>query len=316
MHDEMKRRVFLATIAGTFIGVPVAVRLLTGQKRETADSHRYTKELKQYRSLLDVPVLGLQDQSTVALPLSPPIGERRRYVIFAPSYFPNNLSRAVGNDPDTFVVRDGEIFIDRLSNGQVVITGGDSLFHVSSPMGNEVRENSQVMILFKEGQLRLAKQKGVSSEHAVDVQLPHLLSLQNPPKGNLSLGQRWKGAPGRLRPFAGYVTNYEVQGLADIAGRKTVNIAFSGETPNVVGMPDVNSQKPGKNETMVSKHHGNAWFDLETGLLIRQETHAETTTGGLDYLGAKRGTKADGKVKDEPYSLTVKSELIVQLFTA
>lgn len=61
MYDEMKRRAFLATIAGFLIGVPVAVRLLTGQKRGTADSHRYAKELNQYRTLLDVPVTDLQD---------------------------------------------------------------------------------------------------------------------------------------------------------------------------------------------------------------------------------------------------------------
>lgn len=275
MDNEIKRRVFLSSIVGLLAGTPIVVRLATGGKRRNGAEHVFSKELRKYRSLTATPVDTIGGDSPFALPLQPPVGAEWRYVIFSPSYFPQQRSMAVGDEPDVFLVRDGKLFVDQTTKGQIVITGGDSRFNIYMPTETDERQGQQVTIIVRDGQLFPAKPKETTKAAPRDIQLSHLLALQNLPGKELTVGMKWKSDAGRAKPFVGFTTDYEVAGFAEIMGRKTVNIAFSGVIPRLDGLPGVDP-KSSKNITVASEHTGNAWFALETGLLVRQETASVT----------------------------------------
>jgi hypothetical protein len=303
MDNEIKRRVFLAGTVGTLVGTPVAIRLLRNQTGAT-ESHHFEKELQKYRSLVDVPVTPMEGASTFSLPLSPPIGDEWKYAFFSPSFLPSELSQATGSDPDLFFAREGILYFDRMKNGQVVITGGDLMCHVIAPSGKEEKQTKSVTILVENGTLHLAKPKGTIIPENYDLQLPHLLVLDIPNQ-ELSVGMKWKRNIGRIKPFVGYSTQYEVFGFADVGGHKTVNIAFSGSIPNIATMPGVNEKKLEKNAVFSNQHRGNCYFDLKTGFLVRQETEMESLNSGVEGYKGKDGSN----------NVTIKTKFIVQIYT-
>lgn len=81
-------------------------------------------------------------------------------------------------------------------------------------------------------------------------------------------------------------------------GRRTVNIAFSGLIPNMANLPGFSNAKQTPGVVIRNEHRGNAWFDLETGFLVRQE--AELTS--------------DSFMAESAPPMTVRSKFIVQLF--
>lgn len=304
MNNEVKRRVFLASIVGTLVGVPIGVRLLTGGKRNGSE-HHFAKMLKKFRALSETTVSAIDGPASFKLPLAPPVGEEWKYVFFSPAFLPNELSQAVGGDPDTFYAREGVLYFDRVSGGQVVITGGDTFSGVVSPSGVEEKDKKAVSLLLKDGTLRAAKSQDAEFKNS-DIQLQNLLPLYGAKDKDLTPRTRWKGNIGRLKPFAGMPTDYEIVGFAEVSGRKTVNVSFSGKIGGTTSLSGLNEAKPEKNETSSFSYRGNAWFDPETGLLVRQEVDLESTSSGITSY----------KNRDGDAIMTVKSKLLIQLYDA
>lgn len=300
MDNEMKRRVFLSGIVGLLVGTPIVVRLASGGKRGRSVEHFFSKELRKYRSLTATPMSEVTGASPFTLSLQPPIGREWRYVIFSPSYFPQGRSLATGDEPDVFLVRDGKLFVDETTKGQVVITGGDSIFQICMPTGTDQRPGKQVTLLVRDGRLFPARAKQNQPSAPYDLQLLSLLAMQQLPATELTLGMKWQSDAGRMKPFGGFTTRYEVAGFAEIMKRKTVRIAFSGKVPNMGGLLGVDP-KAGPTVTVTNEHTGNAWFDLETGLLVRQEL--ESVTNPVDSKDSEFAAKN-----------RVTSKTVIQLF--
>lgn len=311
MDNEMKRRVFLTSLVGALIGVPVAVRLIGGAGGGAKENFRFVKELKKYRKKVDVAVRDIDGASTFRLPLAPPVGTARNYVLFCPTVLPDELSNAVGDDPDTFFVNEGRFAVYRNNKDQIVLAGGEDCCRIYAPQGTEEHEPDSIMILLKDGELRLGKPRGLPLTRHRDIQLPHLLSLLKPPKGDLYVGKQWKGPLGRVRPFSGYVTSYEVAGFSEIELIRTVKIAFSAHISNVIGQMGVNSAPSARGDRMTNSHQGHAWFDLETGLLVRQEAELESAT---TLAAPPQGKQGQQQVKEDTL-LTFRSKMILQLFS-
>lgn len=297
MDNEMKRRAFLGTLVGTLIALPVGFRYFSG-KRTSVSHIDFEKELKKYQAMVDVPVRPVDGPANFKLPLQPQPGREWKYVLFSPSHLPKEISQAVGGEPDAFVVREGWMNAHQTQADQTVLLGGDELSQVCSPRWTDDRETAEFALLLHDGQLIPAKEKGTDADPKRDTQFQHLLTLKELPKKDLSIGTRWQANFGRILPFK-YKTDYEAVGFAEIAGRKTVDIRFSAKIPNLAGMPGVNKKKPEKDETMTNKHQGHAWFDLETGLLVRQETVMTSTCTGI------KGLDMD---------LSVEAKFFIQLF--
>lgn len=299
MDNELKRRTFLTVMIGTLLGVPVAYRLLGGGKHGR-EVHHFTKELNRLQTLVRVPVTTTDGPSAFSLALKPPVGRNWNYVVFAPSFLPENVSHALHGEPDMFLVKEGKLSVHQTRAGQIVLTGRDTNFSICSPIHTEERPKNEIILRTQNGVLYPAVPKGESSVHS-DHQFLHLLPLAGVPQ-ELAVGKKWKSNTGRVKPFERCPTEYAVAGFAEVAGRKTVNIRFKGSIPNIARLPGVNSQKPDKDANMTNEHEGNAYFDLETGLLIRQE---------VEMVSVCRGNEFPDK-----NGLTIKAQFSIQLFHA
>lgn len=303
MDNEMKRRVFLSTIIGALIGVPVTIRLLGG-KRGSQEEYHFTKNLKKYRRLTDILVTPSSGPNSFSLSLNPPVGTEWKYTVYSPSFLPVELSTAVNNDPDMFFAREGILYVDRTGQEKVVLTGGDTLAGAIAPTGNEEKTKRVVSLLVKDGGLVPAKIQGQPSPADVDRQFVHLLTPNLPPsRSEWSVGMKWKSDLGRIKPFTGVKTEYEITGFAEIADRKCVDLRFVGQIPNMLLLPGVNDRKPEPGAVSSLQYQGHAWFDLETGCLVRQEVHMESVNSGIvGYKG-----------KDGSDTIEIKTDIITQI---
>jgi len=303
MDNTLKRRTFLAGSVAALVAAPTALWFLR-PGRKSRSQHRFSQELKRVQSLVQVPIKAMDAPGQARLVLAPPIGQTWNYAIFAPSYFPQGVSQALGDEPDAFHLREGKFTFHKTNQGQIVLAGGDQNSVICHPSKTDERPKSTISLLVRDKELRLAKPKGKPAPDHLDMQFVYLLTLQGVPQGELTVGRKWKGTTGRLKPFAGYPTQYEIAGFAEIAGRKTVNVQFSGSVPNLAQSPGVNAEKPPKDATMTNTHQGNAYFDLETGCLVRQEMEMTTVTGGMQGYVAKDGSK----------DFVIKANTVIQLF--
>ena len=300
MDNEMKRRTFLAGAIGALVGAPFAVRYYLGGKSLFGSNYRYERELKKYETLTDVPVQVANGPASINLALRPPQDVQLGYVLFLSAFLPKEMSQSVAGEADQFSVRKGQIYLGPTPKNQMVVVGGDEIARYCNHRGFEERNGQEVMLLVQDGKILPAKAKGTSIGPNRDRQLENLLALALP-NTELKVGTKWTGSKGRVLPFTGYRTDYEIIGFAEVGGIKTVNIRFSGTTQNVAQLPGVNSQEVNKDQSMTNKHEGNAYFDLETGLLVRQETEMQPKCTGLP-----------GDIKD--FSGRVK--MVVQMFHA
>lgn len=297
MDNQIKRRLFLGSIVGTLIALPLGVRYFTGGR--SATSHwNFGKELKRYQAMFDLPVNSVSGPASFRLPLAPQPDREWTYVLFSPSHLPNEMSQASGGEPDAFVIREGWVAVDKTQADQTIIHGGDEISKICTATWTEDRNPGRFALMLHDGKLLPAKEKGTKADPGRDTQFEHLLSLRGVPNKDLNVGTRWKADSGRITPFK-YQTDYEVAGFAEIAGRKTVDIRFSANIPNLAGRPGVNKKAAEKGETMTNTHNGHAYFDLETGLLVRQEVEMTSTCTGI---------------KGVDKALAVNAKFYVQLF--
>ena len=172
MNSDMKRRTFIGTVVGTLVAAPLAARFLF-RKRAVSDAHRFTEELQKYQNLVHVPIHSIPGPSSFQLTLAPQAGSEMRYVMFAPSHFPKDISYALGDEPDEFVARDGSLVVEQSNKGQVLILGKDAFNLTSSPLQTEDRDKLDIQLLVKENRLTLAKRKGQETPSTLDTQFMH-----------------------------------------------------------------------------------------------------------------------------------------------
>lgn len=313
MDNEMKRRAFLAGIISVVMGVPIGVRLLSGKRVGQREGHLFSKELKKCRSLVDITPATLDIQQAVMPNCVVPDEGTWRYVIFLPSFFPAEFSLATGNDPDAFFVRDGMVSFGRTDKGQHFIYGGDSRADLYTPTVHENRPLHEVSLLVRDHRIAPARMKGVTASHQRDWHFFNLLTLKDFPHKELKPGLKWKSGQGRIKPYGAYTTHCEVAGFSEVGNHKTVDIAFSGKLPNLVGMPGLNVQKLSPGSSITNEHRGHAWFDLETGLLVRQEVEMETLCS--TSLPQRRRGNGRRQGEENTFSALIKSNHVMQLFT-
>lgn len=300
MNDDLKRRTFLAGVVGILVGAPLAARfLLTGSSDE---AHQFSGNLEKYRDQLAIPIKKIDIAGPVTLTPTPPATGKWSYVFYNPSYFPAELSRATAGEPDSFHVREGRLFIGKTPGGKNLIGGGDLISQVCSPVGKAECTLLTSALLCENGNIRLARPKGKTTSPLADITMRQLLTLNIPKSKELSPGVSWRDDSGRIKPFGGYSTEYKVAGFAEIAGRKTVEIEFSGTMKRSAELPDKNTS--GKDPVVTNTHRGHAWFDIENGFLVRQESELECAMSGI----------AGYKAKDGSDRIAVKLESTLQIF--
>ena len=290
----------MSTVIGGLAAGPFVIRHCL-QKREALTPNDYAEQFRKYQALVDVPIKPLDSVSPISLTFQPPVGDRLEYLFFSPMFYPNEFSQATAGEPDTFQVQGGNLAVDRTPKGQVIIAGKDELYKAFQPTLMSELPKNPFTLLVQDGRLFAAKEKGTNQKNAHALNFSDLLSLQDMPEKPLAVGTRWSGKVGRVRPFRGFETNYEITGLSEIAGHKTLNVRFSSKIPNLFQLLGSADKKSEKEATAQNSHTGNVWFDLETGLLVRQEVEMTTTVTGVPELEKKK--------------LVVNTKFVAQLFT-
>lgn len=303
MDNTTKRRLFLSGIVGLLIGAPVAVRLMSG-KPDRVKAHKFSKLLTKYQQQTACDIASTTGPASFQLPLSPPKGAEWQYLLFYPALYPTEISLALGDEPDAFFAREGVLLFSENQKGQKIITGGDVFSGLVSPVGEDAKENKVVTIMVRDGKLVSVKPKGTSAPSNQDIQLAHLLALDVPQNKELRVGMKWTGQAGRVKPFKGYPTRYEIAGFADVNGRPTAHVRFEGMISNIAGEKEFDKTVFDKNAVCSNKHRGDCYFDLETGFLIRQETEMEIQNKGIQgFVSAK----------DESKILTIQYKSVIQV---
>ena len=283
MKANIQRRVFLSGILGSLAVGPFAVNYFLSGKR--LSGNHFDREYKKYQSLLDIPVTPIDYPSPFSYSLQPPIGREWKYVLFSPSILPKGLSLAVAGEPDSFFIRQGNLQVFKTLKSQILVHGGDDVFKSYSPTAIYERDKNEVTLLAHDGKLSAAKVKGTETTNYRDLQFSNLLALQSPPSSPLAIGTKWMGKIGRIHPFTKFTTNYEVAGFSQIAGRKTIDIRFSAHIPNLLKLPGVAEEAVPEKCVVRCEQEGHAWFDLESGFLVRQEAEMASTVTGIPDAG-------------------------------
>lgn len=289
MNQEIKRRTFVSAVIALLAAGPFAMRYFGGGKKQRVP-YRFGEEYHKYHNLTDVSVRTVEGPAKFELNLTPLPESSMKYVIFLPSTIQGSLSLATAGEPDGFYVREGQLAVQHNNRNQTIIYGGDDIAKVCYPTSNTERERNAVVLLSNNGRLFRASEKGKTSAAHRDSLMSRLLTLGQVPKKELSVGTKWTSNIGRVKPFQGFKTNYEVVGFSEIDNRKTVNVKFDGAIANVANLPGVRPEQVEKNEVMKNTHSGNAWFDLETGLLVRQDTEMTTEVKGITGLSKPLST--------------------------
>jgi len=292
----------LTAVTGTLLGTPVALRFFRSDSGKHGQKvHHFTQELNRLQTLMRVPITPSNGPSSFSLDLNPPVGQEWKYIVFAPSFLPGNFSQTLGGEPDVFLMKEGVLSVNKTHAGQIVLTGRDTNFSICSPTHTEERPQNEIVLLAEDGNLYPATPKNSTMTVPPDEQFSHLLPLIGAPK-KLTICQKWKSNIGRVKPFEDCPTEYEVVGFAEVDGRKTIHIRFEGHTPNVAHLPGGNSQKLDKDTNMTNTHQGSTYFDLETGLLVRQETSMTTVYHSREFASQN--------------GLTVNAQFSIQFFHA
>ena len=274
----------MSCIIATLAASPFAMRHFL-VKRSPTTFRDFEKEFLQYEKIIGVPIQPISGPDRFALAPAPVVGEKWKYMFLTPSFFQEGYTWAARDVPDAFYVREGQFSVTQAAKDQIVFLGGDDISKACFPMGEEEFSPTDITLLFQNGQIYPAQEKGSTLSMVRETQLSRLLMLQDMPK-EMKIGTRWKSQSGRIRPFHGYSSNYEILGFSEILNRRTVNVRFEGTIPNLAALQGKRPEKAGKNEVIRQKHTGNAWFDLESGLLVRQETRIQTESRnvlGLDH---------------------------------
>ena len=281
MNKEIKRRVFLSCMVSGLIAGPCLIRGFYGGGKKLTGLN-FGKEYLRYQKLVDVPVQATSGPAQFGLTPNPVVGNRMKYVVFSPSYIQGAASQAVGGEPDAFFAREGFFTTYRTDRNQTILAGGDEVFRMCYPTSTGEWEHQELTLLLENGNLLPAKAKGNTSETPRDAQLVHLLTLRDLPSKELSVGTKWNSNFGRVKPFQNFRTRHEVIGFSEILDRKTVQIQFEGNIANAAAFTGINPGSVGKSGVIHNTHKGNAWFDLETGLLVRQETEVQVENRNMN----------------------------------
>ncbi|MGL6193798.1 MAG: hypothetical protein ACRC2T_03140 [Thermoguttaceae bacterium] len=278
MNTELKRRAFLSSIIAALIAGPFAIRHFKGFGNKITYKD-FGQEFKKYQASVEIPIHTIDGPEQVSFDFVPSCGQKFKYIIFSPSTMRGELAKVLGrgiaDEPDAFFVREGLLGVHRTDRNQTVINGGDTVSKFRMPLSEEEHENNQVLLLCENSVLYPARQTGTNSTR-FEKHFLNLLSLRGLLTKRFSVGSTWKSMTGRVKPFNGYETDYEIAGYSEIVGRKAVNVKFSARIKDVAQLPGFSAPDSQKNESIQNSHFGNAWFDLETGMLVRQETTMRT----------------------------------------
>ena len=286
MDNQIKRRVFIASGIGALIGAPFALNyLFNGKKKPRASV--YKKQLDHYHELLNVPIASIATDNSFTWRISPEMEKKTKYVHFMETFFPPSLSNVASGTPELFSVVEGNFLATTTSDDNIILSGEDSLSKEYVPFDSCDRSLKTFLLLLKDNRLVQVTPKASNDKSKLNRGFVHLFAAP------ACLAKAKPNQPvffneGRLKPFTGMRTSYTIAGFDQVGEQDTVRVHF--EAKNYPAGRRENAKANDKTLKTREYHSGDSWFDLKTGLLVRQV---------IDFHSIVTGNLGDGKMNDK-----------------
>lgn len=276
MDDRIKRRVFIASGVGTLIGLPFALNYLINRRGKIPQSS-YSRQIEEYRRKINVPVNPISNSVEREWKINPPENEKANYTCMLEMFFPGSMTKVAQGMPDLFYATEGMIETGRTTEGHPLIAGSDTISREFYPYDSTERPLQDFLLLLKKDCLVQVSLKEEKKKTPVNRSFVHLLSMNNV-FPYIKTGLSATDEIGRIRPFKGVKTRYTILGFDKVAERETVHIGFDAKNYDLQKL----AGEPGFDQKVKTSqyHRGDAWFDLETGLLVRQVADCHSVVTG------------------------------------
>lgn len=277
MPNEIKRRVFLYTGIGVLAGMPFIMRSFHNQRKPVFENG-FEKTLALYRRRTIASIETVKNQDAFEWKIAPRLQEELNYISFIQGA--SSRSQFGENElPDMLCVAEGKIHPERTRDGATLLVGWDTKNVELFPQSFLERSPREFCLLVRENKFVQVEKKNEPPIRTQERNFVHLLSLveffpQVKP-GLTRVGER-----GRFNPCVPSKTNYLVNGFDRVNGRDCVRIHFERDAT------DRKNKTAPDNMVLEENEKGNAWFDIQTGLLTRQMAEISMKIN-QDVMGGK-----------------------------
>ena len=298
MNDQIKRRIFIASGVGVLLGLPFGLNYFVNGKKKTPQSV-FRKQLEHYHNELNVAIEPGAAPSAPELKINPSVESKTKYVQFLETFLPGSMSNVAAGLPDMFSVTEGEFATTATQEGSILLSGKDSLSKKYFPFDSSDRDLKNFMLMVRDNKLVQVTPKSAKQTEPRNRGFVHLFALPGATR-KLALNQQFTADEGRIRPFKGIRTSYSIAGFDRLNQRETVRVHFEAQNYTAIGKGQSDQDFKTK-----EYHTGDAWFDLTTGLLVRQV---------VDFHSVVTGSLNDGRTNSKSVS-DFRGLMTIQLYS-
>lgn len=268
MNDDMKRRVFVGTSIGALLGLPFAMRAISGRRKEMPKSDFQTN-LERSRRLTAFTTEKTDGPNVFQWKITSPEKECR-YISFMES-FSAGAGESWDRVPDVFYLSEGSINSFLTKENETIISGKDWHRTEFWPFERINYPQQEFTLWVKNGQLVQIKNKKTVEKKYLERSFVRLLAM-NEMFPQVTIGMTTKKDKSRLLPFHGQETHYTACGYEMLDHHKTIRFNFKTTTTDFCdriasSAPEISRPKT----STVRVENGNAWYDIESGLLVMQQ---------------------------------------------
>lgn len=276
MDNKIKRRIFIASGVGTLIGLPFVLNYFTNQRGKIPQSS-YNKQIENYRRKISISMNPMPNSVECEWKINPIENKNVNYISMLEMFLPDSMSKVAQGMPDLFYATEGVIETGRTTEGYPLIAGSDTFSREFYPYDSMERPLQDFLLLLKNDRLVQVSLKEENKKGPANRSFVHLLGMNNV-FPHIKAGLSTIIDTGRIRPFKGIRTHYTILGFDKMAELETVHIGFDAKNYNLQKL----AGEPGIDPMMKTSqyHHGDAWFDLKTGLLVRQVVDCHSVVTG------------------------------------
>lgn len=268
MNNELKRRAFIGTGVTALAGFPFVLHSITEGRRQLPQNEYQTK-LEHYRHLTEL-TTELTDGPDVFEWKLVPQEKEVQYLSFVESICTPDGDNS-GRLPDVFYLSEGSMNTFLTKEGEIMISGKDRNRIEYWPVETVNLPQQEFTLWLKNGKLVQVRNKNEKGEKYLERSFVHQLAM-NDLFPVVHIGRTAQKPVSRILPFNGRSTEYTACDYEILDQHKTIRFRFHTRVLDFSGLFNESRPNDPKQKSMVNHFEkGNAWFDIETGLLVAQQ---------------------------------------------
>lgn len=268
MNNEMKRRVFLGTSIAALAGFPFVLHTFT-QGRQQLPESEYLKNLEYYRRLTKFTTEAVEGPELFKWRLAPAQNKSQYISILEATCVSNGQPRP--QSPDVFYLSEGSINTYLTKEEETILIGKDRRRAEFWPLETIDHPQQEFTLWLKNGKLVQIRNTNESGKKHCERNLVRQLAM-NDLFPEIKIGTKTTKDVARLLPFDHRPTEYIACGYERINQHKTIHFKFYTRTVDVSELYQSEKNKLPNSDCKINHaEKGDAWFDIETGLLVLQQ---------------------------------------------